>query len=60
VVVKALLFDGANSRLLANPMNSETELLVALPQNRQYDYIKENDQIEIGWSEQSGICFSKA
>ena len=60
VVVKALLFDGANSRLLANPMNSEAELLVALPQNRQYDYIKENDQIEIGWSEQSGICFSKA
>jgi spermidine/putrescine transport system ATP-binding protein len=60
VVVKALLFDGANSRILANPMNSETELLVALPQNRQYDYIKENDQIEIGWSEQSGICFSKA
>jgi len=60
VVVKALLFDGANSRLLANPMNSETELLVALPQNRQYDYIKENDQIEIGWSEQSGICFAKA
>lgn len=60
VVVKALLFDGANSRLLANPMNSETELLVALPQNRQYDYIKENDKIEIGWSAQSGICFSKA
>ena len=59
VVVKALLFDGANSRLLANPFNSETELLVALPQNRQYDYIKENDKIEIGWSEQSGICFKK-
>lgn len=59
VIVKALLFDGANSRLLANPLNSETELLVALPQNRQYDYIEENDKIEIGWNMQSGICFKK-
>ncbi len=59
VVVKALLFDGANSRLLASPVNSETELLVALPQNRQYDYIKEDDKIEIGWNEESGICFPK-
>ena len=59
VIVKSLLFDGANSRLLANPLGSETELLVALPQNRQYDDIKENDKIEIGWSEESGICFPK-
>ena len=59
VVVKSLLFDGANSQLLAHPLNSKTELLVALPQNRQYDYIEENDKIEIGWNMQSGICFKK-
>ena len=59
VVVKAILFDGANSRLLANPLDAETELLVALPQNRQYDYIQVNDKIEVGWSTQSGICFPK-
>jgi spermidine/putrescine transport system ATP-binding protein len=59
VVVKSILFDGANSRLLANPLNADTELLVALPQTRQYDYIQENDKIEIGWSMQSGICFPK-
>ena len=59
VIVKSLLFDGANSRILANPLHSRTELLIALPQNRQYDYIKENDKIEIGWSEASGICFEK-
>jgi len=59
VVVKAILFDGANSQLLANPLNSEKELLIALPQNRQYDYIQVNDKIEVGWDEQSGICFSK-
>ncbi len=59
VVVKSILFDGANSQLLANPLNADTELLIALPQNRQYDYIQVNDKIEIGWDEQSGICFTR-
>ena len=59
VVVKAILFDGANSRLLANPLNDDTELLIALPQNRQYDYVRVNDKIEIGWDKKSGICFPK-
>ena len=58
VVVKSILFDGANSRLLASPPDSNMELIVALPQNRQYDYIKVNDKIEIGWDEKSGICFT--
>lgn len=59
VVVKSILFDGANSRLLANPVNANTEILIALPQNRQYDYIQINDKIEIGWNKKSGICFKK-
>jgi len=59
VVVKSILFDGANSRLLANPLDADKELLVALPQNRQYDYIQVNDKVEIGWDKQSGICFPK-
>ena len=59
VVVKSILFDGANSRLLANPLNADTELLIALPQNRQYDYIQVNDRIEIGWNKQSGVCFPR-
>jgi spermidine/putrescine transport system ATP-binding protein len=56
-VVRAILFDGANSRLLANPLKSDKEILIALPQNRQYDHIKVNDRIEIGWDPGSGICF---
>jgi spermidine/putrescine transport system ATP-binding protein len=59
VIVKSILFDGANSRLLAHPLHAETELLIALPQNRQYDYIQVNDRIEIGWDKQSGICFPR-
>jgi len=58
VTVKSLLFDGANSRLLANPLNDDTELLIALPQNRQFDYIRRDDRIEVAWDEQSGICFA--
>lgn len=59
IVVKSILFDGANSRLLANPLTADTELLIALPQNRQYDYIQPGDKIAIGWHEQAGICFPK-
>ena len=57
ITVKAILFDGANSRLLAHPLNSTQELLIALPQTRQYDHIQVDDKIEVGWHEQSGICF---
>jgi spermidine/putrescine transport system ATP-binding protein len=58
VVVSSILFDGAGSRLLVKPPNSEKELIVALPQNRQFDHIKANDQLEIGWSEEAGIYFT--
>ena len=60
VVVRDILFDGANSRLMAHPLDADTELLIALPQTHQYDYIKKNDKIEIGWDPQSGICFSRS
>lgn len=58
VEVQAVLFDGANSRLLARPENSDKEILVALPQNHQYDHISTGDHIEIGWEGASGVCFS--
>lgn len=57
VVVESILFDGANSQLLVTPLDSKKELIVALPQNRQYDYIEEGDRIEVGWDKNSGICF---
>jgi len=60
VIVKDILFDGANSRLLAHPLDADTELLVALPQTRQFDYIRKRDKIEIGWDQKSGICFARS
>lgn len=57
ILVKALLFDGANSRILAHPIGEEMELMIALPQNRQYDHIRRGDRIEVGWDMHAGICF---
>ena len=57
VTIKSILFDGANSRLLATPMGGETELMIALPQNRQYDHLKIGDRVDIGWNAQSASCF---
>jgi spermidine/putrescine transport system ATP-binding protein len=57
VTIKSILFDGANSRLLATPMEGETELMIALPQNRQYDYLKVGDRVDVGWNARSTSCF---
>ncbi|PKP60365.1 ABC transporter ATP-binding protein [Candidatus Atribacteria bacterium HGW-Atribacteria-1] len=59
VTVKAILFDGANSRLLVVPENSKQELIVSLPQNKQFDYIKAKDKIKIGWDPEAAVCFNK-
>lgn len=57
--VKAILFDGGNSRLLVIPRNTEDELIVALPQNKQFDKIKRGDSIRIGWDPATAVCFRK-
>jgi spermidine/putrescine transport system ATP-binding protein len=56
VVVKAILFDGANSRLLTVTPGGQ-ELLVALPQNRSFDHIKPGQAIEVGWHPDAAVCF---
>ncbi|XPV76013.1 MAG: ABC transporter ATP-binding protein [Desulfovibrio sp.] len=57
--VRNILFDGANSRLHTRAVKSQKEILVALPQNRQFDHIVRDDIIEVGWDEQSCICFKQ-
>ncbi|RKX82002.1 MAG: ABC transporter ATP-binding protein [Spirochaetes bacterium] len=57
--VKAILFDGGNSRLLVTPEKSDQEIIVGLPQNRQFDYIKAKDSIKIGWDPEAAVCFNK-
>ena len=59
VSVKTILFDGANSRLLVVPEDSKQELIVSLPQNKHFDYIKTKDKIKIGWDPEAVVCFNK-
>lgn len=56
VTVKSILFDGANSRLLT-VTKEDHELIVTLPQNRQFDYIEPGNEITVGWHPEAGICF---
>ena len=60
VSVKAILFDGGNSRLLVNPVGSSKDMIVSLPQNRQFDYIKAGDSIEVGWDPTSSAFFKES
>lgn len=60
VVVDTVLFDGASSRLLVHPLSSNKEIIVSLPQNKQFDHIKPKDRITIGWSQQAGIFFNRS
>jgi len=46
--------------LIATPEHSNKELIVALPQNKQYDNIRAKDVIRIGWDPTSAICFSES
>lgn len=57
VIVSSVLFDGANSQILVQSGDSVEEMLISLPQNRQYDHIAARDRIEIGWDVNAGNCF---
>lgn len=57
--VSSILFDGANSRILAQVPESDQKIQVSLPQTRQFDHIQPGDHIEAGWSLVSGIAFPK-
>jgi len=57
LAVKAILFDGANSRLLTTAPSGQ-ELLVSLPQNRRFDHVRPGQEIDAGWHPESGACFA--
>lgn len=60
VEVRSILFDGGNSRLLVFPEGMDDELVVILPQTRQYDDIKVGDRIRVGWDVAASLCFKKS
>jgi len=60
VDVTSILFDGGNSRLIVKPLGTDGELVVALPQTRQYDSIRSGDRIQVGWDLNKTICFRRS
>ena len=57
VMVSSILFDGANSQLLVTSPALADDLLISLPQNRQYEHVAAGNSIEIGWNVRAGNCF---
>ncbi len=48
IIVKTILFDGSNTKLLSTIENTQYELQVSLPQNKQFSHIKVGDIICAG------------
>lgn len=46
--IKTILFDGSNTKLLANVGDSSREITVAVPQNRQFSHISPGDTVPAG------------
>ena len=57
VTIKAILFDGGNSRLLTTTASGH-ELLVALPQNRTFDHLQPGARVNLAWHPESGVAFA--
>ncbi len=57
VQVKNVLFDGANTKLLAHLGEHKEEIMIALPQDHRYDHIQSGDTIDLGVSHDACICF---
>ena len=46
--IKTILFDGSNTKVLATINDTEHEIMVSLPQNRQFSHIKEGEIVKAG------------
>lgn len=57
IVVKNVLFDGANTKLLAMIENTTREIMTALPQDKRFDYIKPGDKLDVGVFIDACTCF---
>ncbi len=58
VQVKNVLFDGANTKLLATITGTGLEIMTALPQDKRYDHVNVGDTLDVGVFQDSCICFS--
>lgn len=59
LLVRSILFDGSNTKLLATLQGSNFELLVALPQNQQFAHISRGDTVPAGVHVDSCRCYPR-
>ena len=55
--VKTILFDGSNTKILANFLDNSHEIMVSLPQNREFTHIQKNDIIKAGVHTEDCRCY---
>ncbi|WP_050526863.1 ABC transporter ATP-binding protein [Pseudorhodobacter aquimaris] len=60
VQVSALLFNGANSRVLVRDPQSGAEIDVALPQSAEFSNLAKGAQVHISWGREQALCFADA
>ena len=57
VTIKTILFDGSNTKLSTMVSGSSEELLISLPQNAQFDVLKEGYKLNVGIHRDDIKCF---
>jgi len=55
--IKTILFDGANTKISATIVESSDEVLISLPQNAQFEDLKEGDIIKVGIYQENLKCY---
>jgi spermidine/putrescine transport system ATP-binding protein len=59
VQVTAMLFNGANSRVLVRDPQSGSEIDVALPQSAGFANLDKGAEVQIGWTREQTLCFAE-
>ncbi len=58
--VQSLLFDGANSAVLVQELDSRSELRIALPQTGQFADLRVGERVAFGFDPRRALCFAAA
>lgn len=55
--IKAILFDGSNTKISATIKQSNDDVLISLPQNAQFEALKEGDDLNVGIHRDDIKCY---
>ncbi len=57
--IATILFDGANTKISAKIIESEDIVLISLPQNAQFEDLKEGDEVNVGIHQDDLKCYEE-